>query len=187
MYREVTVADIEAWEAKYPNSADEKEDLLEYYINWEGDMTNVVEFIPFSEDNDLSRFRNLISAAIDANEVEEYPAFTAFRQKKLAASVDPAQRRTAAAEANRGKGKKKQKKKESEDSFAALALQIRSRQQEAGSSLVDSLMAKYGTGSASSKKKAKSGTKKSAAHEMTDEEFERMQSEMGIKKKAKKR
>ena len=52
-------------------------------------------------------------------------------------------------------------------------------------SIVDSLMAKYGTGGASSKKRAKSGTKKSAAHEMTDEEFERMQTEMGISKKAK--
>lgn len=77
---QLSPADIAAYEKKYPGSADEREDLAEFYRRFNGRVEKVRDFIPFAEDNTvLIRFVQVWDALIEAGELEETSAFTNAR------------------------------------------------------------------------------------------------------------
>ena len=60
--------DIESFKKKYINSSDEEEDLINFYKNNKGDIKKILEWIPFSTNDDVDRFikiyENLIKKKI---------------------------------------------------------------------------------------------------------------------------
>jgi hypothetical protein len=70
IYGRVTEDDIESYKLKYRFCDAEKEDLLEFYSNHGGDLTNILEFIPYSDDHDLERYVCWFSLQIQADAIE---------------------------------------------------------------------------------------------------------------------
>ena len=48
--------DIESFEKKYIGSKDEEEDLINFYNENDGDMKKILEWIPFSKNEDVERY-----------------------------------------------------------------------------------------------------------------------------------
>jgi hypothetical protein len=63
----VTEDDIDSYKVKYRFCDAEKEDLLEFYSNHGGDLTNILEFIPYSDEEDLERYACWFSLQIQAD------------------------------------------------------------------------------------------------------------------------
>jgi hypothetical protein len=55
---------------KYRFCDAEKEDLLEFYRNYGGDLTNILEFIPYSDEADLERYACWFSLQIKASAIQ---------------------------------------------------------------------------------------------------------------------
>jgi DnaJ family protein C protein 9 len=70
MFQQVTEDSVTEWEKKYPGSSMEKEDLIDFYNKFQGDMKNVHEFIPFVEEEDLSRSKQVVDELIEAGELK---------------------------------------------------------------------------------------------------------------------
>ena len=51
--------DIESYENKYIGSKEEERDLINYYNENNGDLTNILECIPCSKNEDINRFLNI--------------------------------------------------------------------------------------------------------------------------------
>jgi DnaJ homolog subfamily C member 9 len=70
MYSQVTEDSVAEWEKKYPGSSMEKEDLKEFYERSKGNMKKVKDYIPFVEDEDLYRVKEVIDSMIESGELE---------------------------------------------------------------------------------------------------------------------
>lgn len=66
----VSAEDIAAYEKRYRNGDDEKEDLFKFFVRFSGDVSLVLEYIPYSEENDLTRFVELWDKAIQEEELD---------------------------------------------------------------------------------------------------------------------
>ena len=55
-YKEFGAEDIDDFATRYKNSKDEEEDLIDFYENYDGDLTKILEWIPLSENSDVERF-----------------------------------------------------------------------------------------------------------------------------------
>ena len=51
--------DIESFEKKYVNSKDEEEDLINFYNENDGDIKKILEWIPFSKNEDVQRYTKI--------------------------------------------------------------------------------------------------------------------------------
>ncbi|CAG9473544.1 DnaJ protein, putative [Plasmodium vivax] len=71
----IKVEDILNYEKKYKNSSDEKEDLIEFYNKFNGKLTHILEYIPFSEEADLGRFLDIYSGLFKSKEIEKTPDY----------------------------------------------------------------------------------------------------------------
>ena len=69
MYQQVTEDALQEWESKYPGSTMEKEDLRDYYNKHQGSMSKVKEYIPFVEEEDLWRVKEVVDAMIESGEL----------------------------------------------------------------------------------------------------------------------
>ena len=70
MYQQVAEDSLAEWERKYPGSTMEQEDLKDYYNKYKGSMTKVKDFIPFVEDEDLWRIKEVLDGMIESGEIE---------------------------------------------------------------------------------------------------------------------
>jgi hypothetical protein len=75
IYGRITEEDIDSYKVKYRFSDAEKEDLLEFYSNYGGDLTNILEFIPYSEEQDLERYVCWLSLQIQADAIKSTKKF----------------------------------------------------------------------------------------------------------------
>eukprot|EP01006_Ploeotia_vitrea_P036670 TRINITY_DN66043_c14_g9_i1.p1 TRINITY_DN66043_c14_g9~~TRINITY_DN66043_c14_g9_i1.p1 ORF type:complete len:297 (+),score=134.64 TRINITY_DN66043_c14_g9_i1:40-930(+) len=85
-FKEVTVEDIEAFEAKYKRSSEELEDLLAAYLLHDGDMDKVMQWVPLATHADAARFVKQIKELIAAGKLNKLSKF-AKSSKGLAARV----------------------------------------------------------------------------------------------------
>lgn len=72
MYKEITTQDIADFSKTYPGSKDEKEDLMDYYWDYEGDMDGLLECIPLSKVEDVPRFIEYFDSQIKSGEIDEF-------------------------------------------------------------------------------------------------------------------
>ena len=90
LFKKVTKQDIEKFEKEFKGTEKESEELMKYYLEYEGDMEQILTSVLCSTEEDVDRFRVIIQTAIDCGEL---PAFDAFinedskKKKKRKAKV----------------------------------------------------------------------------------------------------
>lgn len=86
LFNKITVDDIKAYEKNYKGSEQELEDLKSAYLEYEGDMDQILDNVLCSTIDDEPRFHDLIKDWIRSAEVPSFPAFqketTKRRQKR---------------------------------------------------------------------------------------------------------
>ena len=82
LFNKVTVDDIKAYEKNYKGSEQELEDLKSAYLEYEGDMDQILDNILCSTIDDEPRFHDLIKGWIKSAEVPNFPAFQKETVKK---------------------------------------------------------------------------------------------------------
>jgi len=70
IYKRVTTNDIENYTKKYKNSEEEKMDLIDFYIDNDGDVELILENIPLSENKDIQRFIDFYEQIIKEGIIE---------------------------------------------------------------------------------------------------------------------
>ncbi|CAL5351978.1 unnamed protein product [Camellia sinensis] len=129
MYKKVTEADIEEFEANYRGSESEKNDLIDLYKKYKGNMNRLFCSMLCSDPKlDSHRFKDILDEAIAA----AYQKW-AKQLSETKPPTSPLRRR------------EKSKKKESEDLYAIIS-QRRNQRKEQFDSLFSSLVTKYGGG-----------------------------------------
>ncbi|XP_039000212.1 chaperone protein dnaJ 6-like isoform X2 [Hibiscus syriacus] len=147
MYKKVTEADIEEFEANYRGSESEKKDLTNLYQKCKGNMNKLFCSMLCSDPKlDSHRFKDLLDEAIAAGELKETKAYQKWAKKvsEIKPPTSPLRR------------KKSTKQSKSESDLFAIISQRRSERKDQFDSMFSSLVSKYG-GNADS--------------EPTDEEF----------------
>lgn len=79
----VTPEDIIKYEAEYPNSSDERQDLKEHFVRFDGNVDAVIDYIPFSSNGDLERFVGIWDSLIESNELPESLSYVGIREKLI--------------------------------------------------------------------------------------------------------
>jgi DnaJ family protein C protein 9 len=176
----ISVESIAAFKAKYQGSEEEKLDLIEAYVSFEGDMEKVMESVMCCEVlEDEDRFRTLIDSEIDEKRVPGYDAYTAETPAQRKRRIDTAKKEEKMAmamaaelgvenelfgngDSAKKSGGKKGKKSDGTEGLMAL---IQSRQKQRSNDFFADLEAKYAP---------KKGKRARAAEEEPPEEaFER--------------
>lgn len=67
---QLTEEDIIQYEAVYPDSAEEKEDLRKHFERFDGGVERVLDYIPFSEATDIRRFLDFWDGLVEEGAVE---------------------------------------------------------------------------------------------------------------------
>ncbi|KAL2144818.1 hypothetical protein VTI28DRAFT_8480 [Corynascus sepedonium] len=182
---------IKKFAAEYKGSAEEKDDILAAYEEFEGDMDGVYESVMLSDVlEDDTRFREIIDTAIEAGDVPRFVAYAKETKKSRQARVKAAKKEAQEADELarelgvydklRGSGGKKKSKKDSEAGLAALI----QRNQASRASALDKLAEKYGAVPKAGKGK-KRGTKELEEPDISEEQFQAIQA--GMMKTKKKR
>ncbi|XP_018728697.2 chaperone protein dnaJ 6-like, partial [Eucalyptus grandis] len=157
----VTEADIEEFEANYRGSDSEKNDLIDLYEKFKGNMNRLFCSMLCSDPKlDSHRFKDIIDDAIAAGTLKTTKAYEKWAKQisKTEPPTDPLRKR--------GKAKKKS------DNLLAIISQCRSERKEHFDSMFSSLVNKYGGGMQSS--------------EPSEEEFEAARKKLESQKSAKK-
>lgn len=147
MYKKVTEADIEEFEANYRGSESEKTDLIDLYKKYKGHMNRLFCSMLCSDPKlDSHRFKDILDEAISTGEVKSTKAYQKWAKQvsETKPPTNPLQRR--------GKSKK-----ESDDLYAIIS-QRQSERKGRLDAMFSSLVGKYGGDEPSS--------------EPTEEEFE---------------
>jgi DnaJ family protein C protein 9 len=186
-YRDAISEDaIKQFAAQYKGSDEEKDDVLAAYEEFEGDMDGVYESVMLSNVlEDDARFREVIDAAIEADEVPRFSAYAKETKKSRQARVKAAKKEAQEAdelakelgvyEKLRGGGKKSKK-----DSEAGLAALIQ-RNQSSRMGALDKLAEKYGA--VPKPGKAKKRGAKELEPDISEEQFQAIQANMMKKKR----
>lgn len=161
VYRKVTEADIEEFEAKYRGSDSEKKDLKELYTKFKGNMNRLFCSMICSDAKlDSHRFKDIIDQAIAEGELKSTKVYAKWAKKisEIEPPTNPLERRV--------------KKKKSQESDLILAIsQRREQRKERFDSVLSSIMSKC-------------DDNKAGSSEPTEEEFERARQRLK-KKRAK--
>lgn len=81
VYPTITQKDIEDFTFKYRNSEIEKEDLLDFYLDNMGDLTNILEWIPLSTNEDIPRFLSIFEELIANKSLKRTKLYTSTKNK----------------------------------------------------------------------------------------------------------
>ncbi|EOY09387.1 Chaperone DnaJ-domain superfamily protein isoform 2 [Theobroma cacao] len=157
MYKKVTEADIEEFEANYRGSDSEKKDLIDLYKKCKGNMNKLFCSMLCSDPKlDSHRFKDMLDEAIAAGEFKETKAYQKWAKKisQIKPPTSPLRR------------KRKSNKQPEADLFAIIS-ERRSERKDRFDSMFSSLISKYG-GNADS--------------EPTEEEFEAAQRKVESRK-----
>ncbi|XWS56236.1 hypothetical protein CRYUN_Cryun09bG0068600 [Craigia yunnanensis] len=150
LYKKVTEADIEEFEANYRGSDSEKKDLIDLYKRFKGNMNKLFCSMLCSDPKlDSHRFKDMLDEAIAAGELKDTKAYQKWAKKVSQMKPPTSPLRT--------KGKSI---KQSESDLFAIISQRRNERKDRFDSMFSSLVSKYG-GNANS--------------EPTQEEFEAAQ------------
>ncbi|KAL5745789.1 hypothetical protein ACOSP7_026935 [Xanthoceras sorbifolium] len=165
MYKKVTEADIEEFEANYRGSDSEKKDLIDLYKEFKGNMKRLFCSMLCSDPKlDSHRFKDILDETIAAGEMKATKAF-----KKWAKQVSETEPPTSPLK------RKAKSDKQSESNLYAIISHRRSERKDRFDSMFSSLVSKYGSAGANSEHS-----------EPTDEEFEAAQKRIENRRASKK-
>ncbi|XP_052174122.1 chaperone protein dnaJ 6-like [Diospyros lotus] len=160
MYKKVTEADIEEFEANYRGSDSEKNDLLDLYKRYKGNMNRLFCSMLCSDPKlDSHRFKDVLDDAITAGDLKSTKAY-----QKWATKVSETKPPTSPL-------RRKEKSRKGSDDLYAIISQRRNERKEQFDSFFSSMVTKYGGGVAPS--------------EPTDAEFEAARKKLENRKASK--
>ncbi|XP_023636888.1 chaperone protein dnaJ 6 isoform X1 [Capsella rubella] len=162
MYKKVTEADIEEFEANYRGSESEKKDLLELFNKFKGKMNRLFCSMLCSDPKlDSHRFKDILDEAIAAGEVKSSKAYEKWA-KKISETKPPT---------SPSRKRKNRSAKSSETDLCLLIAQRRDARKGKVDSMFSSLISRYGG---------------NAEAEPTEEEFEAAQRRIESRRPSKK-
>ncbi|XP_063291090.1 dnaJ homolog subfamily C member 9 [Pelobates fuscus] len=82
LFHKVTMEDITSYKEKYQGSEEERTEILQAYMDFEGDMDEIMNSVPCAEYSDEPRIRAIIEKAIKQKKVSSYNAFVKESKKK---------------------------------------------------------------------------------------------------------
>lgn len=123
----IDAKDIEKYEQTYRNSKDEEEDLIQFYNKFNGDIKNILQYIPFSEDTDIDRYLKIFEQLFKSKKLEKTKKFTT--SVKAVNEIKEKFRQQMKKEA------RKFKKRKSDTSIDDLVLAIKNNQDQRASKL----------------------------------------------------
>lgn len=138
LFRKVTTDDIKDFEKKYKGSKEELEDLKTAYIEFKGDMDEILNNVMCSHIDDEPRFSKIIKGWIKANEVPEFSKFTKETKK-----TKENRKRKAAQEAAEAEELKEELGLKCDDSLKALIQKRQQSREQEMNGFFDQLEAKY--------------------------------------------
>ena len=83
-----TPKDIENFQKKYLNSKDEEEDLINFYKSNDGDIKKILEWIPFSQNEDVQRYIKIYEKLFKNKTLTKNKKFDESRNKVQLLKVD---------------------------------------------------------------------------------------------------
>jgi len=135
MYKKVSEADIDDFEANYRGSESEKKDLIEMFNKFKGKMNRLFCSMLCSDPKlDSHRFKDILDEAIAAGEVKSSKAYEKWA-KKISEAEPPV---------NPSRKKKHKSAKDSETDLATLIMQRRDERKGKVDSMFSSLISRYG-------------------------------------------
>lgn len=139
LFPKITQQDIIEFEKKYKGTDEERQDVLQLYVNFEGDMDAIMDSTLCCSQEDEPRISRIIQDAIDKKEVTAFPAFTKETDKKKKA-------RRKRADKEREEAEQMQKEMglgDEEDSLAKMIKLRHSSREKNFDSFLSDLEAKY--------------------------------------------
>ncbi|XP_047616677.1 dnaJ homolog subfamily C member 9 isoform X1 [Phacochoerus africanus] len=101
LFKKISLEDIQAFEKTYKGSEEELADVKQAYLDFKGDMDQIMESVLCVQYTEEPRIRNIIQQAIDAGEVPSYNAFVKESKQKMNARKRRAQEEAKEAEMSR--------------------------------------------------------------------------------------
>merc|ERR1712226_1052922 len=98
LYPKVTVNKLKAFEAKYKNSSEERDDVKKAYTDAKGCMDKIMDSVILARLEDEERFREIIDKLIEDKEVKAYKIYTHEPEKKRKARHEKAENEEKEAE-----------------------------------------------------------------------------------------
>lgn len=182
MYKKVTEADIEEFEANYRGSDSEKNDLIDLYKKYKGHMNRLFCSMLCSDEKlDSHRFKDILDEAISAGELKSTKAYQKWAKKvsEIKPPTNPLRRR-------------EKSRKESDDLYAIIS-QRQSERKGRVDAMFSNLVSKYGGQSSSEPTeeefeaaREKLNKRKASKNEPTEEEFEAAREKLKKRKGSKK-
>src|SRR5438477_275372 len=74
-YKKLTTDDIDQYEVQYIGSKEEEKDILFFYEKCRGDMSQMIEYIPFSSSLHIIRYKEFIDKCLEEKKLEKYEKF----------------------------------------------------------------------------------------------------------------
>lgn len=101
LFKKISLEDIQAFEKTYKGSEEELADIKQAYLDFKGDMDQIMESVLCAQYADEPRIRSILQQAIEAKEVPAYRAFVRESQQKMNARKRRAQEEAKEAEQSR--------------------------------------------------------------------------------------
>ncbi|EEB06627.1 DNAJC9 family DNAJ domain-containing protein [Schizosaccharomyces japonicus yFS275] len=134
----VSMEKVEEFKKSYQHSEEEREDVLQAYVDAKGSIDGIIEQVMCSSVEDEPRFREIIEEAINEGKLKRYKAFKASKSEAKRRKRKAKKEAEEAEELARELGLNK--KTGSEDSLAAM---IRARSSQRMENMISNLEAKY--------------------------------------------
>lgn len=148
LFPKITVQDILEFEQKYKGSDEERQDVIQLYVQHQGNMDVIMDSALCCSQEDEPRLRTIISDAIKAGEATPFPAFTQESEKKKKARKNRFEKERREAE----QMQKEMGLGEQDDSLAMILKQRQQSREQNFNSFLSDLEAKYSKKGGSSQK-----------------------------------
>jgi len=139
LFPKITVQDILEFEQKYKGSDEERQDVIQLYVQHQGNMDVIMDSALCCSQEDEPRLRNIISDAIQTGEVTPFPAFTQESERKRKARERRFEKERQEAE----EMKREMGLGEQDDSLATILKQRQKSREQNFNSFLSDLEAKY--------------------------------------------
>ncbi|XP_044765059.1 J domain-containing protein CG6693-like isoform X2 [Coccinella septempunctata] len=148
LFKKISLKDIQNFENEYKGSETEVRDIKKAYESCKGNMTKMMEYIPFSNPESEPRIIEVVRGLVDKGEVEEYDVFFNEPAKKRRLRHKKYQK------------EKEEVEKESMEDLETVANEIQQRASSSFMNMITSLESKYGNNKRKSITTGKNASKK---------------------------
>ncbi|XP_013385220.1 dnaJ homolog subfamily C member 9 [Lingula anatina] len=138
LFAKISVSDIKQFEENYKESEEELNDLKAAYVDYEGDMDEIIDSVLCASVEDEPRFRNILTELIKRKEL---PSFKKFAKESRAKK--DARKRKAQAEAQEAEELASELGLDKNNSLQALIKKNQQSREEQMGGFLASLEAKY--------------------------------------------